>query len=162
MRASKIKQEYAFTLIELLCVIALLGMITMLATPAISNLGRSRDLESAARTLATDLRKAQHKAIMVGQNQRVNFRYDINDNNQYTITDTSTGETEHLFFPEGITYRAVTFPIIERYRGVAFKYTGVTYPGGTVWLTNSAGDGLYVIVTPVTGRVRISDKSPDD
>ena len=53
----------AFTLIEMLAVIAILGLIAGLAVPALKNLGKSDATVTAARQLLDDIGRARQLAI---------------------------------------------------------------------------------------------------
>ncbi len=153
----KVREEYAYTLIELLCVVALLGIMIVIAVPAVHGLGQRNNLEIAARTMASEMRKAQQKAITAGCGQIIEFRF----KDSYRITDGKTEETYYVHLPEGIALRAVNFPMSDRVRYLRFNYNGAPSSGGTVTLINNSGAVLYVIVTPATGRVRISEEPPE-
>jgi type II secretion system protein H len=56
----------AFTLIELILVLALLVIVTSLAAPAISNFVRGRALDSEARRLAALMHAGQSRAVSEG------------------------------------------------------------------------------------------------
>jgi prepilin-type N-terminal cleavage/methylation domain-containing protein len=157
---SILKEERAFTLVELLCVVALLGLLAMIAMPAVQDAGRRRPLEIAARSLATDMRRCQQTAIVSGSGRCLEFLLYSNIYH-YRIKNCSTSETERISFPEGITYRSATFPTSGGIPRLRFNPDGAPNAGGTVVLQNKRGDILYVIITPATGRVRISDKPPD-
>jgi prepilin-type N-terminal cleavage/methylation domain-containing protein len=157
---SILKEERAFTLVELLCVVALLGLLAMIAMPAVQDVGRRRPLEIAARSLATDMRRCQQTAIVSGSGRCLEFLLYSNIYH-YRIKNCSTSETERISFPEGITYRSATFPTSGGIPRLRFNPDGAPNAGGTVVLQNKRGDILYVIITPATGRVRISDKPPD-
>ena len=154
---TELKQEKGLTLVELLCVLALLGLILAVAVPAVSGISDNRNLELAARGLASDLRRTQQRAITSGYEQRVEFRLFMND---YRIRDLGSGERVTIKLPEGINYRSVNFPSGSGHPTLVFHRSGAPGQGGTVGLTNESGDVLYVIVTPATGRVRISSSPP--
>ncbi len=152
-----LKEERAFTLIELLYVLVLLGLVAALAAPAVHGLGQKYNLEIAARTMATEIRKTQQRAVTAGCGQIIEFTAE----HRYRVTDGKTEETYYVKLPEGVNRRAVNFPMSDNIRYLRFNYNGSPSSGGTVTLANSSGAVLYVIVTPATGRVRISEEPPE-
>lgn len=150
----------AFTVVELLCVLALLGLIAAITFPTVAGVSSSRDIELAARGMAMDIRRTQQKAITAGWTQYIEFRTNADD---YRLRDGRTEERTTVKLPPGVTYRSVNFPIVDGwYRQLSFNRSGAPNRGGTVALTNNAGDVIYIIVTPATGRVRISDQPPEN
>ncbi len=148
-----------FTLVEVLCVIALLTMLTMIAVPVVNTYSGQRNLDIAARTMATDLRKAQQKAITVGWTQLIEFRPATR---QYRIKDGKTDDTVIVKLPEGIDYAVNTYDRFGDFPLLRFRSTGAPVPGGgTIGLENSRKDILYLIITPATGRIRISEDPPE-
>jgi len=157
-----LEEETAFTLVELLCVIGLLSLLLIIAVPALADYGANRSLEIAARTMAIDLRKTQQKAITSGWSQIVEFRKDIKGNDIYRLKDGKTSKYVNIALPEGVRIQANNFPLSDSIRSLKFMRSGAPIPGGTVTLQNRAGKVLYVIVTPGTGRVRVSEAPPEN
>ncbi len=152
--------EKAFTLIELLCVVALLGLMMAVAVPVFKDIGQKRNLEIAARTLATDMRRCHQAAITTGRAHYIEFLiyYDVY---HYRIGDGTNSKTKKVKFPEGISYRSTTIAEKNGIPRLTFQVDGAPINAGTVVLRNTDGNVLYIIVTPATSRVRISDKPPD-
>ena len=157
---SRKSREHAFTMVELICVVALLGMVMAIAMPLLKDTGRKRNLEIAARTMATDMRRCQQMAVTTGIPYCIEFIFNFHGYS-YRIKNCQTSETERIKFPEGVDYRSTTFRVDGGFPRLRFKPNGAPIYGGTVVLCNTADDVLYIIVTPATGRVRISAEPPD-
>ena len=148
--------QRGFTLIELLAVLAIIFLCAAMLWPNVSVHGR-RKLETAARGLASDLRLIRQAAITSGEFCKIDFyRY----TQYYELR--LPGEKRTVYLPKGVYYGGVpSFP-----KGLAgppsvhFNALGHPSAGGTVSLISGEGDILYVIVTPVIGRVRISREPP--
>ncbi len=153
----KLRNEKGFTLIELICLVMLLGIIIAIAAPALADFGQKRSLDLAARAMVIDIRKTRQKAITTGWSQLIEMRTNHDD---YNIKDGKTNETELVALPPDVSYRSNNFPLKDGYRLLSFSRSGAPNSGGTVSLTNRSGDVLYIIVTPATGRVRIDDQPP--
>ncbi|MGM0651702.1 MAG: GspH/FimT family pseudopilin [Bacillota bacterium] len=152
-----LKSEKGFTLIELICVVMLLGIIFTIATPVLADFGQKRNLDLTARTLAIDIRKTRQKAITTGWGQLIEMRIHVDD---YRIKDGKTNEQHTVKLPADVSYLSNNFPLKDGYRVLSFGRNGAPNSGGTVALINNSGDVLYIIVTPATGRVRIDDEPP--
>jgi prepilin-type N-terminal cleavage/methylation domain-containing protein len=74
-----------FTLIELLIVVAILGLVGMIAIPSISNTFRF-SVKSSAREIATLIKDASNQAQITGKVHRI--AYDLK-NQQYWVESTS-------------------------------------------------------------------------
>ncbi len=155
----KLRSEKGFTLIELICLVMMLGIIIAIATPALADFGQKRNLDLAARAMVIDIRKTRQKAITTGWGQLIEMRTHADD---YFLKDGKTSEYELVKLPPGVSYRTNYFPLKDGYRVLSFGRSGAPNSGGTLSLTNSSGDVLYIIVTPATGRVRIDDKLPEN
>ncbi len=154
-----LKKEAAFTLVELLLVLTLLGIMLSVAIPAISGISGRQNLEITARSLAIDVRRTRQMAITTGTPHCLQLtvnstRYD------YRIKNCLSAETERLAYPEGVSLSSTTFQISDLMPQLRFNPSGACR-GGTAVLINSAQMRLYVIVAPATGRVRISEDPPE-
>lgn len=138
-----------------MCVLAIIGLTAAAGLPFLANPGGRWKLETAARSLASDIRLAQQASITTRVNTRFEFRF---YNNDYRVFYPHGRQTVRL--PDGIAYNAITFPFSGGYYRVHFTPSGAPSSGGTVVLKNRKGEKIYVIVTPATGRVRISQEPP--
>ena len=126
------------------------------AVPAVSNLNERWRLEGAAWRLASDMRMARHLAITQGKYMRFEFRWLPRDYYMFLPVKKTT-----VMLPEGIEYAYINFPCdgVNVYK-FSISSLGAPTQGGTVGLKNRRGDRLYIIITPVTGRVRVSPDPP--
>ncbi|MCR3921838.1 MAG: prepilin-type N-terminal cleavage/methylation domain-containing protein [Firmicutes bacterium] len=141
------------TLVELMVVVLILGLLTGLALPAMRTLGRW-PLKTAAQELAAAMREARETAITHGQTCTLVF-YDMGGRYRLDLPE----ETLWTNLPEGLSMIA-NLPVVGSRPTLYFRYTGAPNLGGYVRLRDQEGHLLYVIVTPVTGRVRIDSVPP--
>ncbi len=156
MKTGKPFMQRGMTFLEVLVVITLIAILTAIATPQMMSSLDYFKLDATARKLAIDIRLAQSHAIKTNSNTRVYF-YVLND--IYNIQ--LSGKNNMVILPESIIISSTTFQQENNVPRVRFNYLGNPSGGGTVVLRNKRGDRLYVITTPVTGRVRISKEPPE-
>ncbi|HOL17964.1 MAG TPA: prepilin-type N-terminal cleavage/methylation domain-containing protein [Bacillota bacterium] len=156
------KNESAYTLAELLCVLAILALLMAIAAPSFAGWSEMRQLQLAARTVALDMRRVQQAAITSGYTSCLQFYLrDPNKNDSYRIVDSAANTVKRVYLPDGISVSHITFIESGGTYNLCFLRSGAPNRGGTVCLRNERGERLYVIVTPATGRVRISNEPPD-
>jgi type II secretion system protein H len=66
-------RERGFTLIEVLLVVAIIGILTLISYPSIKNSLETRGLENEAREILTTLQQAKFQAVKFKLNHRVSF-----------------------------------------------------------------------------------------
>ena len=141
------------TLIELLMVMALIGIIMTIAYPSLQPLLSKQTLESDANKLAWTLRSARQKAITTGSAQKVDFKLHAN---QYEYNG------EEIRLSDGIRCLGTTaFQVVGNRRFRSFTSQGIPSNAGTVTLGDKHQHRIYIIVNPVGGRVRVSTESPN-
>ena len=79
----KIFRKNGFTLVEMLIVVAIIGILTAIATPNLMHYIAQRRLNGAARMVMSDLMWARQKAVSINQMVKVSFA-DVN-NHAYEI-----------------------------------------------------------------------------
>ena len=147
-----------FTLIELMTVLAITTILSALAIPNLIAWRDSAKLNSAARTLMSDLSLARITAIKSynpgGVGVRVLFSNSgytvfIDDDKNNTV-DTGEEVIRHADYPAGVTMIVCTFTG----NRTLFVRTGWVSPAGTVTLSRGRGSLMNVVVSSV-GRIRV-------
>lgn len=148
------KKRCGVTLVELLTVVALLGILLAVAFPLARGVA-VWSLRAAASEMAVRMREARMTAIACGQTCTLTF---YTFSNRYRVADSSG--TAWVLLPEGVSIASTNFPLVNNRPTLYFRYTGAPNRGGHVALRDHDGNRLYVIVTPVTGRVRVDSSPP--
>ena len=148
------KRQKGLVLTELLTVLVILGILCAVAIPVVRSLS-SWSLRTSSQELAGGLREARQAAITSGDISYVVF-YEFSDRYRMDLPEGSTW----VSLPEGVTYAANNFMQVSGRPTLYFRYTGAPNRGGHVVLTDAKGKEFFIIVTPVTGRIRISETPP--
>ncbi len=162
----KMRNNRAFTLVEVLVTVAIIGVAAGIVVPVLSNTG-SLTIQAAGRHVIADLLFAQNEAIAAQKIRRVVFDA---TNNRYRVTkaDGSTLGVNWMSGDAATGNYVVDFRNDDRFRGVRmenvlfgddqtieFDVLGGPNKGGSVELVN--GNFRYrVNVAPITGRVTIA------
>ncbi len=148
------KNIHGIVLIELIVVLIIIAMLAAIMVPLYNHIERW-SLRTAATELAVNIRETRHTAITTGKTCFVIFYW---DSRRYKL-DYQDKEI-WVRLPKDISYAVNNFPQNFGAPTLSFRFTGAPNQGGHVSLKDNKGNRLYVIVTPVTGRVRIDDKAP--
>ncbi|NSW75463.1 MAG: type II transport protein [Candidatus Atribacteria bacterium] len=108
-------------------------------------------LKLTAWQLVTRIRQAKIEALESGKEIRLFF--DTSGNR--VLYKGKSGKTEIIGFPKSVILYTTNFPS----NTLFFYAAGTPSSGGTVTIRLGA-QRRYIIVTPVTGRVRFSEKPP--
>ncbi|MDH7497879.1 MAG: hypothetical protein QHH05_05480 [Syntrophomonadaceae bacterium] len=140
---------------ELLCALVLLGMVALLVVPTTRAAAAHLQLVREADELCRVLRLAQARAMATEQANQVRF---YPDSNRYRTYQPHVVDHQ---LAAGVRIDYVSFPRDSRgWIMCQFSPLGVPAAGGTVALSNQRGERIYVITTPVVGRVRVSPRPP--
>ena len=142
-----------FTLIELMVVIGIISLLLGLGINGLDYLIQWSKLNTAAALLSSELKNTQSRAFYEGVWYKIDFWESLD---RYRICK----QTELV---EDIILKDVDlFNTNFTDDKVYFYPNGVPSMGGTVTLKNKRGKILYVIMTPVTARVRVSTEPPEN
>jgi len=142
-----------YTLIELMVVIVIISLLLGLSLNGLYNLIQWSKLNTAAAILSSELKNTQSRAFYEGVYYKLQFwpsldRYRVYK--QTELIDDIILEDIDLFNTNYTDDKIYFYP------------NGVPSMGGTVTLKNKRGKVLYVIMTPVTARVRVSTEPPEN
>jgi prepilin-type N-terminal cleavage/methylation domain-containing protein len=147
-----------YTLIELMVVVVIVSLLLGLGINGLDYLIQWNKLNTAAALFSSKLKNIQSKAFYEGVYYKIEFytTFDCPTLNRYRIyKQTELREEIQL---KGVELFKTNFTNNK----VFFYPNGVPSMGGTVTLKNKRGKVLYVIMTPVTARVRVSTEPPEN
>jgi prepilin-type N-terminal cleavage/methylation domain-containing protein len=96
------KPQAGFSLVELLTVIAVMGIMFAMAIPAYRTWANSNALSASAQQIAGEIQSLRARAMATGQPQTIHFNYHYGSAGDYHIHNGSIGP--HWDLPNGITY----------------------------------------------------------
>ena len=142
-----------FTVIELIMVLSLISLLFSFSFPSLASLRCTLVGKAVIRKISSQIRMAKIEALNQGKTTKIVFDP---VHNKYIYTDGSGISTHHELPAEASLYRT-NFQL----NTLRFNNTGTPSGGGTITL-KVRNNLKYIIITPVTGRVRISDKPPSN
>lgn len=142
-----------YTLIELMVVVGIISLLLGLGINGLDYLIQWNKLNTAAAILGSELKSVQSRAFYEGVHYKLQFWPTLDRYRIYRQT-----ELVQDIKLDGIDLFNTNFTDNNLY----FYPSGVPSQGGTVTLKNKRGEVLYVIMTPVTARVRISPDPPEN
>ncbi len=148
-----------FTILEVVTVIAIVGILSAVAIPGMSAFANRMRIETATRTLSTDLREVKMKSVLDRTDYTVVFDP---GSNIYELPE------RHSSLPPGIRFgfgpgvlgppaNPASTPDSD---GISFSsnkaafYSSGTNSMGTIYLTNNNNINMAISIT-ITGRTRI-------
>lgn len=143
------KGQQGFTLIEVILVLAILGLLLGVAMPSFQKPFAHYQLRSVAMQMAADMRWARQQSIY-GRAGMLKF-WVLRKERQYLIQD-ATRIVVQRSLPAGIEFHEI---VLER-NPLTFTLTGAPSIGGRVVFRNAYGELSYVYFMPSSGRIRIS------
>ena len=145
----KKRLEHGFTVVELLTVIAIMMVVTAIATPTFTQWLPTYRLSAGARQIAADLQLARMRAISQNTTYRLNI---LAGGTQYQLEKDAgfTLESGPFTLPDGITASPTGPTSVFQSRGTA--------SADDITVTNAPGNTKHICVKTV-GRVHIEDAS---
>ena len=142
-----------YTLIELMVVVGIISLLLGLGINGLDYLIQWNKLNIAAAILSSELKNTQSRAFYEGVWYKIDFWESLDRYRIYKQTEL----VEDIILKDIDLFNS-NFTDDKVY----FYPNGVPNMGGTVTLKNKRGKVLYVIMTPVTARVRISPEPPEN
>lgn len=149
-------KQKGFTLIELLIVIAILGILVVMAYPHVAEPAANQELDKVTNELATDIRYMQQLSTNAGSDTPNRYQIQFNSTapSIYVLINNSTivksGSINNTKFSASTSRIAIT------YDATSLNNNQATQIRITSLVTNKS---KYIIIAPVTGRVRVSDSN---
>jgi prepilin-type N-terminal cleavage/methylation domain-containing protein len=143
-----------FTLVELMVVVAIMGILAGIGSLAIVNTLPSYNLTRAARDMVSSLRKARSMAIKYNRDVLIEFNV---DKDSYTID--RLGINKHVSIPE--TYSGIKLGFPGRSKKVSFTDNKLTFnttgltggARGYAYLQNRKGSGYRIGITSLAANI---------
>lgn len=146
------KAKAGFTLVELLLVLALVGILSLVAVPQANRLQASFNLQRAARELAATIRELQNRAVVEERAYYIQFIYSPDHSRDGYRTGPFGESGSFRALPRGIS---IAYNYLQPKTPLLFYPSGSPNVGASIPLENKLGDLLTVKVMVATGRVRV-------
>lgn len=148
---NNIRRNTGYTLLELVVIISIIATLLVTSFRGLLLAKENLDLNLAAHQLEATLKDCQSLAMYTGSYYKIDFYPSLNRYRVYRETELVKDvqlENINLHYTNFTNHK------------VYFYKTGTPSMGGTVTLKTKNGRTLYVIMTPVTARTRVSTKPP--
>lgn len=137
-------RKFGFTLIEVLTVIAIIGILAAIGVPFFNNYRQSLNLSNAATRLTGELRLAQQRAI--SEQQKYSVQFDLTLNAYDLIKESDGSLVEIITLPTPLTLTNLTgFNNTTR---ATFNPVGAVDNDGSITIQDNSGNGLVIQVQP--------------
>lgn len=152
---NRLNNIQGFTLLEVMTVIAVIGILSAMAVPNFFAWRASAKLKGATQDLMSDLSMARVHAIKAGETVKVLFANDgytifIDDNDDDAV-DAGEDVLRRKKYSPGVVMDETTFTSAK----TTFHRSGAVSPAGSVTLERGSGQKMRIIVNLV-GRIRVA------
>lgn len=153
------KANKGFSLIELMIVIAIIGIVAGIAAPSFIKYRQNTNLKEATRALEADIALIKQRAVAENSNYRITFNQ--GDNNYIIQKKDNTGTYNDIetktpaSFGSGIIISGDNLPAFAFGNTYVVAYTRGTMDAGTVTLINGRGS-KGKITTNIVGRMYVT------
>ncbi len=145
-------RQPAFTLIEMITVIAILAIISAMAIPRFSNAAVQQRVDAAARRVVADLNLARRHARQMSASQMVAFKTSDDNYKLTSMPDQDRPSVEYIVELDDEPYRVRILSVdFSGFETVTFDGYGMPNSGGTV-LIGVGGEKRLITVDPDTGE----------
>jgi prepilin-type N-terminal cleavage/methylation domain-containing protein len=156
-----ILRDSGLTLLEVLLVVAILGVLAATVAPGGAALVQSYRLKEAAEMVASDLRLVQQRAVAgEGSNWRITFNLG-GDRHRYLVRQVVKGTSWVRELPTGIAF-AGDINVGPWYNQVWFNLEGTPNSGAIdiiiPLVDERSGRRIFVKVAGTTGRVLVTER----
>jgi len=148
-----INRTKGYTLIELMVVVVIISLLLGLGINGLDYLIQWNKLNTAAALLGSELKNTQSRAFYEGVYYKLQFMPSLDRYRIYKQTE---------LIDDIILKDIDLFNTNFTNNNLYFYPNSIPSMGGTVTLKNKRGKVLYVIMTPVTARVRVSPNPPEN
>jgi general secretion pathway protein H len=154
------RNDKGFTLLELMIVLAIIGVAVVLIAPTVTGSLTNLRLKTATKQLSTVLRYARSKAVSSKSIIRVIIDID-NASYSASLPENETGTKEKAVstaFPSEIKFNQVTVGEGVQTEGLVqlLFYPKGNTSGGEIILENTNGRRYKITIDNLTGKVRIN------
>ncbi len=153
----KIRKNKGFTLIELMIVMAILGIVLAIAAPNFTKYLHNTNLKNAVRDLAGDIHNTKQTAAAQAVHYEMIFD---NTNNKYEIKKCGSNSTDPCNVKTAdkspasvagyIAIDSLTYPSSK----ISFQPRGTISPSGSITLKNDKGS-TATITSTIMGKVSV-------